>query len=74
MEENLHKDNLEEFFKNSFNDENMIPSDDQWDEPSDACLDKESIESIKPAGLLSLPFPHLSFNLKWLAGNRCRVF
>ncbi len=36
MEENLHKDNLEEFFKNSFKDENIDSSDDQWDVPSDA--------------------------------------
>jgi Outer membrane protein beta-barrel domain len=35
MEENLHKDNLEEFFKNSFENENIDPSDDQWDVPSD---------------------------------------
>ncbi len=36
MEENLHKDNLEEFFKNSFDDENIEPSNDQWDVPSDS--------------------------------------
>ncbi len=62
MEENLHKDNLEEFFKKSFDDENIDPSNDQWDVPSDDVWSGIN-EKIKPA---AKPAPPSVFNLKWL--------
>ena len=69
MDENLHKDNLEEFFKNSFNDENIEPSDDHWDVPSNdvwAGID-ESINPVVP------PATNSYFNLKWLLAAAASV-
>ena len=63
MEENLHKDKLEEFFKNSFDDNNIEPSEDQWDVPSDAVWTGIN-ESINPAGPSAASASVL--NLKWL--------
>ena len=50
MDENLHKDNLEEFFKNSFDEENVEPSDDQWDVPSNTVWSNinASIQPVVP--------------------------
>ena len=62
MDENLHKDNLEEFFKNSFNDENIDPSGDLWDVPSEEVwvgIDA-NINPIAP------PASGSFFNLKWM--------
>lgn len=56
MEENLHKDNLEDFFKKSFDDENPEPSDDQWDVPSDAVwsgINKKISSSEVPASVFN---------------------
>jgi hypothetical protein len=61
MEENLHKDNLEEFFKNSFNEENIGPPDDQWDVPSDDVWSGIN-KTINPTSAPAAPF---TFNLKW---------
>lgn len=62
MDENLHKDNLEEFFKNSLNDENIDSSDDPWDVPSDDVWLGIN-ETINP---VPTPAPPFSFNLNWL--------
>ena len=62
MEENLHKDNLEEFFKNSFEDENIDSPNDQWDVPSDDVWSGIN-EKIKPA---TKPAAPSVFKLKWL--------
>ncbi len=40
MGEDLHKDNLEDFFKDSFEEQSDSPSPDGWDIPSDQVWDK----------------------------------
>ncbi len=66
MEENLHKDNLEEYFKKSFENENSDPSDDNWDAPSDTVWHGIN-EKINPADPSSSA-PASIFNLKWILG------
>jgi hypothetical protein len=54
MEENLHKDNLESFFKQAFDKLPDTPSPDGWDTPSEEVWD--GIIAVKPGSNGLFPF------------------
>ncbi|MEL6864008.1 MAG: outer membrane beta-barrel protein [Bacteroidota bacterium] len=54
MDDHLHKDPLEQFFKKAFEDEQNLPVDDDWDIPSDQVWDNidSRLPAVKPGAVV----------------------
>ena len=54
MDDHLHKDPLEQFFKKAFEDEQDLPVDDDWDIPSDQVWDNidRRLPAAKPGAVV----------------------
>ncbi len=61
MDENLHKDNLEDFFKKGFEEGDLSSKDGDWDMPSDKVWDRleNELEDDRPQGII-IPWKYLT--------------